>query len=125
MSLSEQVDTSTPTGKMVFTVLGAMAELERSLIAERVRTGLRNARAKGKKLGRLRNAVDRARIAALRRSGASWAKICEELGAWERHGPTCPPDLAPMFSLKPGLAVNQHCRWYNPQGQVNFSMSRY
>ena len=37
--LSEQIDTSTPTGKMIFTVLGAVAELERSLIAERVRAG--------------------------------------------------------------------------------------
>ena len=45
VSLSEQVDTSTPTGKMIFTVLGAVAELERSLIVERVRAGLRNARA--------------------------------------------------------------------------------
>jgi DNA invertase Pin-like site-specific DNA recombinase len=52
VSLSEQVDTSTPTGKMVFTVLGAVAELERSLTGERVRAGLRNARAKGKRLGR-------------------------------------------------------------------------
>ncbi len=52
VSLSEQVDTSTPTGKMVFTVLGAVAELERSLIAERVRAGMRNARAKGKLVGR-------------------------------------------------------------------------
>src|SRR5215472_833703 len=43
VSLSEQIDTTTPTGKMVFTVLGAVAELERSLIAERVRAGLRNA----------------------------------------------------------------------------------
>jgi len=48
------VDTSTPTGKLVFTVLGAVAELERSLIAERVKAGLRNARAKGKRLGRPR-----------------------------------------------------------------------
>ena len=54
VSLSEQVDTSTPTGKMIFTVLGAVAELERSLIVERVRAGLRNAVAKGKKLGRPR-----------------------------------------------------------------------
>lgn len=54
VSLSEQVDTATPTGKMIFTVLGAVAELERSLIVERVRAGLRNARAKGKKLGRPR-----------------------------------------------------------------------
>ena len=52
VSLREQIDTSTPTGKMVFTVLGAVAELERSLIAERVRAGLRNAKAKGKRLGR-------------------------------------------------------------------------
>ncbi len=52
VSLSEQVDTSTPTGKMVFTVLGAVAELERSLIAERVKAGMRNARAKGKRVGR-------------------------------------------------------------------------
>lgn len=52
VSLSEAVDTTTPTGKMVFTVLGAVAELERSLIGERVRAGLRNAKAKGKRLGR-------------------------------------------------------------------------
>jgi DNA invertase Pin-like site-specific DNA recombinase len=52
VSLSEQVDTSTPTGKMVFTVLGAVAELERALIVERVRAGMRNARAKGKRIGR-------------------------------------------------------------------------
>ena len=52
VSISEQLDTSTPTGKMVFTVLGAVAELERSLIVERVRMGLRNARKKGKRLGR-------------------------------------------------------------------------
>jgi DNA invertase Pin-like site-specific DNA recombinase len=80
VSLSEQVDTSTPTGKMVFTVLGAVAELERSLIAERVKAGLCNARAKGTRLGRPKAAVDAATIADLRRTGASWAKICAELG---------------------------------------------
>lgn len=52
VSFSEQLDTSAPTGKMVFTVLGAVAELERSLIVERVRAGMRNARAKGKRIGR-------------------------------------------------------------------------
>ncbi len=80
VSLSEQVDTSTPTGKMVFTVLGAVAELERSLIAERVRAGLRNARAKGKRLGRPRMNVDATKIARLRRTGASWAEISDQLG---------------------------------------------
>jgi DNA invertase Pin-like site-specific DNA recombinase len=83
VSLSEQVDTSTPTGKMVFTVLGAVAELERSLIVERVRAGLRNAKAKGKSLGRPRVAVDAARIAVLRSQGLSWAKIGERLGLGE------------------------------------------
>jgi DNA invertase Pin-like site-specific DNA recombinase len=80
VSLSEQVDTSTPTGKMVFTVLGAVAELERSLIAERVRAGIRNARAKGKTLGRPRVAVDGARIAVLRSQGHSWGTIRRETG---------------------------------------------
>jgi DNA invertase Pin-like site-specific DNA recombinase len=80
VSFSEQMDTSTPAGKMVFTVLGAVAELERSLIVERVRAGLRNARAKGKHLGRPRVAVDARRIAALRKSGSSWATICNETG---------------------------------------------
>lgn len=80
VSLSESLDTATPAGRMVFTVLGAVAELERSLIAERVRAGLRNARAKGKRLGRPRVVADSRRVATLRNSGASWATICRETG---------------------------------------------
>jgi DNA invertase Pin-like site-specific DNA recombinase len=80
VSLSEQMDTTTPTGKMVFTVLGAVAELERSLIAERVRAGLRNARAKGKTLGRPRVFVDAATIGRLRMQGRSIREIADELG---------------------------------------------
>ena len=80
VSLSEQMDTTTPTGKMIFTVLGAVAELERSLIVERVRAGLRNARAKGKTLGRPRKIVDAARIASLRAQGLSLRGIAAELG---------------------------------------------
>jgi DNA invertase Pin-like site-specific DNA recombinase len=83
VSFSEQMDTSTPAGKMVFTVLGAVAELERSLIVERVRAGLRNARAKGKRLGRPRVAVDASRIGRLRAQGLSWASIGAELGVGE------------------------------------------
>jgi DNA invertase Pin-like site-specific DNA recombinase len=80
VSLSEQMDTSTPTGKMVFTVLGAVAELERSLIAERVRAGLRNARAKGRKLGRPRKALDGAKLTSMRAQGASWRAVGAALG---------------------------------------------
>ncbi len=80
VSLSEQMDTSTPTGKMVFTVLGAVAELERSLIAERVRAGLRNARAKGKRLGRPRVRVDASHMARLRAEGRTVREIADALG---------------------------------------------
>jgi DNA invertase Pin-like site-specific DNA recombinase len=80
VSYSEQMDTSTPAGKMVFTVLDAVAELERSLIVERVRAGLRNARAKGKQLGRPRVGVDAARIGRLRAQGRSIREIADELG---------------------------------------------
>ncbi len=79
VSLTEGVDTSTPAGKMIFTVLGAVAELERSLIVERVKAGLRNARAKGKRLGRPRSGVDAIKIGRLRAQGRSWAAIAAEL----------------------------------------------
>ena len=81
VSLTEGVDTSTPTGRMIFTVLGAVAELERSLIAERVRAGLRNAKAKGKKLGRPRLVADRSQIARLRAQGCPIREIAAKLGA--------------------------------------------
>lgn len=80
VSFSEQMDTSTPAGKMVFTVLGAVAELERSLIVERVKAGLRNAKAKGKRLGRPKTIVDTRRVAALRAQGFGWKKISREMG---------------------------------------------
>src|ERR1700682_2741885 len=80
VSLSEQVDTSTPMGKMVFTVLGAVAELERNLIVERVRAGLRHARAKGKRLGRPKKYVDEAQIASHRTAGYSWRTIARQSG---------------------------------------------
>jgi DNA invertase Pin-like site-specific DNA recombinase len=80
VSFSEQMDTSTPGGKMVFTVLAAVAELERSLIVERVRAGLRNARAKGKTLGRPRVVVDAARVIRLRSQGRTIREIADALG---------------------------------------------
>ena len=58
VSMIEQIDTTTPAGTFVFHVLAAVAESERQTIVERVRGGLRNARAKGKRLGRPRKTVD-------------------------------------------------------------------
>ena len=65
---------------MIFTVLGAVAELERSLISERVKAGVRNARAKGKQIGRPRRVLDTAKIASLRAAGHGVRAIAKQLG---------------------------------------------
>jgi DNA invertase Pin-like site-specific DNA recombinase len=80
VSLSDNLDLSTPSGRLMFQIIGARAEFEKSLIQERVRAGLRNARAKGKRLGRPPSGADPVRIAALRASGASWRAISHEMG---------------------------------------------
>lgn len=54
ISISENLDTRTSTGRFVFTILAALAALEREILVERVKVGLNNARAKGKRLGRAR-----------------------------------------------------------------------
>ena len=79
-SLKDNLDLSTPSGRLIFQIIGAMAEFERSLIRERVKAGLRNARAKGQKLERPRVPVDASRIATLRAEGHSWGTIHRETG---------------------------------------------
>ena len=83
VSLKDNLDLGTPSGRLMFQIIGAMAEFERALIQERVRAGLRNARAKGKAIGRPRVTVDLPRIAALRAQGRSWASIAATLGIGE------------------------------------------
>jgi len=51
-SLTENIDTTSPTGKLVFHIFGLLAEFERGLIRERVKAGLDAAKKKGKKFGR-------------------------------------------------------------------------
>jgi DNA invertase Pin-like site-specific DNA recombinase len=80
VSVRDNLDLSTPSGRLMFQVVGAMAEFERALTQERVRAGLRLARSKGKKLGRPRATVDAKQVAALRASGSSWRVISEQLG---------------------------------------------
>jgi DNA invertase Pin-like site-specific DNA recombinase len=80
ISLRDNLDLSTPSGRLMFQIIGAMAEFERSLIQERVKAGMRNARAKGTRLGRPRADVDKSRVEALRASGASWRAVAEKLG---------------------------------------------
>jgi DNA invertase Pin-like site-specific DNA recombinase len=80
VSLSDNLDLSTASGRLMFNIIGAMAEFERELIRERVKAGMKNAKAKGARIGRPRVAVDAARIAVLRASGLSWRTIERELG---------------------------------------------
>src|SRR5271167_2112435 len=80
ISLRDNIDLSTPSGRLMFQIIGAMAEFERSLIQERVRAGLRNARAKGKRLGRPSVPVDVTEIQRLRTEGLGWRAIASHLG---------------------------------------------
>ena len=80
VSLHEGVDTSTPNGRLVFGIFTSIAEFERQLIRERVRSGLAVARARGKRIGRPRKIVDAVKIARLRADGASWRTIAAQLG---------------------------------------------
>ncbi|MCL6633722.1 MAG: recombinase family protein [Alicyclobacillus herbarius] len=63
VSLKESIDTSTATGKLVFTIFAALAEFERDMIRERTKAGLASARARGRKGGRPRKAEDKVKLA--------------------------------------------------------------
>src|SRR5664280_2094887 len=84
VSLRDNLDLTTPAGRMMFHVIGAMAEFERELIRERVRAGLAHARSKGQKLGRPRVRRERDRdakaIRKMRGEDNSYGEIANALG---------------------------------------------
>ena len=80
ISYQENIDTSSALGQALFTIVSAVAQLERDLIRERVNAGIRNARANGKKLGRRKSGVDRERILELKAQGHSLRQIAATLG---------------------------------------------
>jgi DNA invertase Pin-like site-specific DNA recombinase len=71
VSLRDNVDTTTASGRLMFQIIGAFAEFERSIIRERVKSGVAHARAKGIRLGRPKVDVDREKLALLRAQGLS------------------------------------------------------
>jgi DNA invertase Pin-like site-specific DNA recombinase len=80
LSGRECIDTSGPMGRMFLTMVGSIAELEKSLIVERIRAGMRRAKMEGQRLGRAPLNVDRAAIVRDRLSGMSLTKVAK------RHG---------------------------------------
>jgi DNA invertase Pin-like site-specific DNA recombinase len=80
VSLHEGTDTSTPNGKLIFSIFASIAEFERSLAISRTKSGIEAARKRGAIIGRPRVVVDADRVRALRASGLSWEKVAAETG---------------------------------------------
>jgi len=80
ISYQENIDTSSPLGEAIFTIISAMSKLERDIIAERVKGGLRKAKASGKRLGRPESEVDTDKIVEYKEQGKSIREIAKEMG---------------------------------------------
>ena len=82
ISYQENIDTSSPLGKAMFTIVAAIAELERNIIVERIKGGLRRAKAMGKKIGRpsLHNPQQVEAVRRMRLEGKSYQVIAKTLG---------------------------------------------
>lgn len=80
VSYQENIDTASPLGKAIFTIVSAMAELERNIIVERVKSGLKAARSKGKRLGRPKVTFDRNEALRLKHEGLGLRSIATMVG---------------------------------------------
>jgi DNA invertase Pin-like site-specific DNA recombinase len=80
ISLRENIDTGGPLGRAMLTIIGAIAELEKSLITERVKAGMRRAKLEGRRIGRAPLNINREEVVSDRRSGMSLTKVAQ------RHG---------------------------------------
>jgi DNA invertase Pin-like site-specific DNA recombinase len=77
ISRRENVDTSGPMGRLFVTIISAIAELERSLVVDRVKSGMRRAKLEGRQIGRSRLDVDREQVVIDRRSGLSLTQVAK------------------------------------------------
>ena len=80
ISVRDNIDMTTPAGRLMFNVIAAMAQFERELICERVKAGMAAARARGKHVGRQPFAVEPSQVASLKASGATWEDVSDALG---------------------------------------------
>src|ERR1700746_2556599 len=82
ISLRENIDTGGPLGRAMLTIIGAISELERSLIAERVRAGMRRAKLEGRRIGRAPLNINREQVVEDRRSGMSLTQVTKKPGVY-------------------------------------------
>jgi len=78
VSFRENIDTAGPLGRAMVVIVGAIAELEKNLIVERVRAGMRRARLEGRQIGRSPLKIDRAQLIDDRRSGMSLSQVAKK-----------------------------------------------
>jgi Resolvase, N terminal domain len=78
ISVRENIDTGGPLGRAMVVIVGAIAELERSLIVERVKAGMRRAKLEGRRIGRAPLDIDRAKVVADRKSGLSLTQVAKK-----------------------------------------------
>ena len=78
ISLRENIDTGGALGRAMLTIIGAIAELERSLIVERVKSGMRRAKLEGRRIGRTPLNIDREQVVEDRRSGMSLTQVAKK-----------------------------------------------
>jgi DNA invertase Pin-like site-specific DNA recombinase len=116
LSFREAVDTSGPLGRATVVVVGAIAELERNLIVERVKARMRRARLEGRQIGRARLDLDREQVVLDRRSGMSLTQVAKKHNTSrasvcrlmkEANGNTNPAVLRPSVGLTQQAGVGQ------------------
>jgi DNA invertase Pin-like site-specific DNA recombinase len=78
LSVRENIDSSGPLGRAMIIIVGAIAELERSLIVERVKAGMRRAKLEGRRIGRAPLDIDRVAVVSDRRSGMSLTQVAKK-----------------------------------------------
>jgi len=78
VSLRENIDTGGPLGRAMIVIVSAIAELERSLIVERVRAGMRRARLEGRRIGRTLLDINRTQVVADRHSGMGLTQVAKK-----------------------------------------------
>ncbi len=84
VSYQESLDTSSPMGEAMFAIIGAMAQLERDIIRERVMAGLRNAKASGTHIGRPKAVLNQFKVERLRAEGVGWKEVAQRMGVSRR-----------------------------------------